>query len=849
MTAYTDTELTAAVEQFVRAETTTRRDPLGPLDTSHAFTEVVAFASSTFVNDPGAVFYLLSLAANKLNQSVLTLRQYVQTVQDAIEDLGRYQKKVTRTSLLEDAASALLDVESILSRKDTLATGPLARYNQALDKFVRTSLQDNIRKLDTSCSHGQYALAMSPAEAQQQLSVTLPLLKTLHAQILTQAQYLAEGLAIFVALDLTKYAAQEAVQKIRKDLRALKAQLDGLSEQDAIAQARTAYLNITSGRSVLNTLSAFNDPRQPLIEGTASNTFRAQAGYLAGTTTGVPAQVTLALTPPYYIIPGVEDEVVLAVDSGSTQVATLVPADSASLTGSVDETYTIGAGTDSLSFTVDLTTQVTVSLTHGTRTAAQIAADIAAASPLLDAAAITITTPLSDTVTVVQVSSTSYGEYSALEVTPQTADDLATMALLGFTNQQFSRSRFMDAKTLKTQLLAQLSGITCQIEPLRFESGTSAQLSYSGTYEITIDVDEVDGTIEPNDVLVLLDGKNAGHYRVASAVLAGASWVAIVTLPFRSLAAADTTGLTWELRRDQVTLYSATDALASQLDIGSSAQDANTTLGLTAGGQSVGQVNGLTISEDGMLRSVLSYSVEAGDTVMLTGGLSDYERTVTAIADDGYHVVLSSAIPNTVNDVYFRFDYAGLDAYEMFQDAIDDWLQTAEQSVYSELRELERALNPLLATKNPTKDLLNAAAVALGQVETLYDQTMGLGAVLEQFVVTPDDAVDALMDMLIERGLDRARDLLLAGRFDSFFALSQHEASYRGNLLERSRQVARDDLPEPTDDEALLDWQFEQSFDDIDAELDFSDADDEEDLLQTDDIPTEFEEDLFLGET
>ena len=59
----------------------------------------------------------------------------------------------------------------------------------------------------------------------------------------------------------------------------------------------------------------------------------------------------------------------------------------------------------------------------------------------------------------------------------------------------------------------------------------------------------------------------------------------------------------------------------------------------------------------------------------------------------------------------------------------------------------------------------------------------------------PVEAVDTLLRSFRENGADRAIDLLLDCRFAEFFGLKEAEASYAGELAERMRELAREDLP------------------------------------------------------
>jgi hypothetical protein len=119
--------------------------------------------------------------------------------------------------------------------------------------------------------------------------------------------------------------------------------------------------------------------------------------------------------------------------------------------------------------------------------------------------------------------------------------------------------------------------------------------------------------------------------------------------------------------------------------------------------------------------------------------------------------------------------------------------------------ELNRFLNPLLVNTNPTGVQLNDARSFLltmvgvlsasGAVLTASPEDATLEAALEKYSVEPVPEVDTLFKTFKEKGSDRAIDLLTEGRFTSFFGLSLDSASYAGDMQEKMRLVARQDLP------------------------------------------------------
>lgn len=153
--------------------------------------------------------------------------------------------------------------------------------------------------------------------------------------------------------------------------------------------------------------------------------------------------------------------------------------------------------------------------------------------------------------------------------------------------------------------------------------------------------------------------------------------------------------------------------------------------------------------------------------------------------------------------------------------------------------DLNRFLNPLLVNENPTDVQINDAKNRLMELVAVLDVVGAvladtsveatLEAALDGYVVEPVAEVDTLFRTFKEKGSDRATDLLTEGQFTTFFGLSIDGASYAGDMQEKMRVVAREDLPVrkvDRDDASssrqvveVEDTDFEYSKDDIDDVL------------------------------
>lgn len=145
-----------------------------------------------------------------------------------------------------------------------------------------------------------------------------------------------------------------------------------------------------------------------------------------------------------------------------------------------------------------------------------------------------------------------------------------------------------------------------------------------------------------------------------------------------------------------------------------------------------------------------------------------------------------------------QFDYDALSV------GCTTWLNRRE-NLEAYFTELNRQINPILVSKNPTPvQIADAAAALEAQGKFLTNTLAGAlgGSVddtvetsLGKLVVTPVPQIDTLLKTYKEKGSDRALDLLLAGSFDTFFSMTPEESSYAGTMQLALQGVARGDLP------------------------------------------------------
>jgi len=952
MSNFTDLELKDAVSKFVKSEIKTLRTDLGPIDVDYVYDEVKEFAASTFLYDSSSIFYLLSLSANRINRDVLLGIEYLEEMITAIGELGRDTKKITQTSLLEDAASSLSDVERSINEKNVVGSSQFNRYNRNVDRFINNSLLPNVRRFSGQSFPNLYEISRTPQEARTYLKNTIPALKEIHGNVIDEVEQVRQSLSELISLNLPIIAVKNSARNVRLDLRSIKKELDAEDVDGAIGLARDAFLRINAGKAVVNNLMNFNDPREVLMSSSSSSSDRAAAVYPSNSST--PAKIISAYSGPFHIIPSAQDEFLLSANSGLEQSVTLSPLPPASISGYLGETfdihtaqkanlscsagpYTIPASpnnvfeiyVDGLGYRVTLTSgsrtaaQVTaevnlatkingdpgtfddvatalddsgtlkfehdtlgdgsivigeqntlnssLGLTDGrdsnddthpdyeqsrgvdannvirflvddinfvevslsqdiAKTASQIASEIVAASALIDAEELEVEASPSN-IKVLKVSSKSYGDGSFIALSPNTQIHLDCMETLGFTENQESRSSYVSSDDV-AQDIDTMGGVSSYAVDEILSSGDSGTAEYTGLlYRLSLPSGSLSGNENTYNKLRITGGPNTGWYPITDVEILPSREYVYVGRPFNTSTGDGSQNQAWEIHQNSVVIESDDVSTFSSLVPGLG--NANAELGIQT--QAVGSVSGVRITDGGSYLRFSRYDVRAGDILTLVSPVSSV-HTITEVADDGYRLEVDPEVPSDLVSNQYKIENSGLTAYNQFIEDLNNWESTElEPSKFEEnLNELERVLNPILIYSKPSAALRNDASNSCSTLKSIYSS---LSAILASYSVSDIERIDALLDMLQERGLDRAYDLLLLGYIEDFFNLNKDSASYGGNLLEKMRSVAVNDVPTGRASfEDNMDERLVSTHEDPDADLDFSDQDNESIISELDDL-------------
>jgi hypothetical protein len=830
MAGYNDTEITEAVSKFVQSNIRINRDALGPVDIDSKFSEVLRLFSSTLVYDPNAVFYIIYLATNKLNVDVELAIEYVEDLEEAITEMGYYAKDVTRTTLLGDAAAALLTVDQILTDKSVISSRAFTRYQQAVDEFIQASLEPNIKQSGEVVRTAQLA--------RQASATTISNLSTAYSSILTKLSQIRSMLDEFNGLNLGVLSIQSSVQKVRDDLRTLQAQFESTAttRDDKIALCRAAYLSLASGKAVLNNFLSVTDPSEPRL---LSSTSVAGRPAIAVGEDGefTPASITGTRSAPWEVETGAADELKIAHDGEAEQTYTFIPPAQPNITASYRVSYDIVTGVNDL-LEID---GLVVTLDPGTGlSAANVSADIEAKTSTAYTAAVVVVGGLDH----VNITKNTPGATEIIMTADNGDPDIIrdTYATVGFYEGQSDSSTGLSAAEA-VQQINEAGYISAEIVRTLYESG-DADGEVIDTVTIELPEGSVADTDHAGDMLLIRSGLNAGYHRISSIVKVGGSPDSVTVesyTPFKTTGV----GESWIILSENLKLTSLATDLTTALVVGDGTGNSlNDIMGFVDDTEVVGSTSGFRAKEDGLDLDFSQLDIVVGDVVRVV-------RTVGATTESTEHEVLELSSSNQQLELYpylgtdwsiysFRILSAAAVAYADFISYLDEWYSWLDTTEFSDdIFELERVMNPLLANKNPSIAQLNDARNTLLSLKHLltYSLPYGLTEVLTEYWVALVPRIDAALKMLKERGLDRAYDLLMDGKIAEFFGMDKDDASSSAYMLKTMRSVVQSDLRVSKLDEDADDTILTDSLVGTDPDYDYSDADADENVKLLGEIP------------
>lgn len=223
--------------------------------------------------------------------------------------------------------------------------------------------------------------------------------------------------------------------------------------------------------------------------------------------------------------------------------------------------------------------------------------------------------------------------------------------------------------------------------------------------------------------------------------------------------------------------------------------------------------------------------LELGDYLEIYNSDPSTPSLVTKVLSiDTGNKLLEVETPIPVNQATVNFSVTNVLPFARIRKAVkqnfDDvsaslktWLELPTTVPLRVFRELDAAINPVVANTPPS---MAQASVPKAKLDTLLSLIDSLEGYLGVYAADVVAEVDSLIKGFLQKGMDRAVDVLLSGDFATFFGLSMDTSSYSGNLQYALREVQKTDYPVRKDNrvnsEDVVEEQTLASLDDVDFE-------------------------------
>jgi hypothetical protein len=219
--------------------------------------------------------------------------------------------------------------------------------------------------------------------------------------------------------------------------------------------------------------------------------------------------------------------------------------------------------------------------------------------------------------------------------------------------------------------------------------------------------------------------------------------------------------------------------------------------------------------------------IKIGDKVK-SGGVEI--TTVSSVSEVEIGLIgVNPEVPNPTSYAEFSIESADYLAYQEFINSLETWW--SEFPYKENLNTLDLLINTVLRSQSNS----DRVSSVYNAINNLRDELIGIGSVYElidAFSVRPVQSAISAMKALADRGLDRARELLLQGRFDEFFGTTSRTASHGSAFLDAATTAVVQDLNENNAAKARFSAVYKRRAgdwtEDVDPSVNFTDT--EEDL-------------------
>ena len=387
MSNYTSEEVQAAVEKIVRSSVRHPTGILGERQIETAFSDLQEAAAGVYILYFNAPFYTLFLGARRLLDLVTSQANTALALIDAVSTTNRLTTPVSDLSPLANARAALLELEAAVTGRtqgfENIQKVPaFRRYAQNLNSFLDTVGPNIKAPVPVSPSAGPSAgtgqpssvITDTPSGARLKIPTLARQLRDQHDELIRRATLLAKGMEDFASLNLPRIAAQGVISRSRQVLDDHYTALSAQDENSRLNNLRDVVLDLLTQQPLVEKYGAALAPSEFITTtGTA-------AAFSDSTHLATPAHIDSEWFGPYAVLESAHF-IKFTMDGGVPFEFPLPLAYVADIVGTLREPFAIDSDRDLLRIVFDDPTlpvleTFNVPLTHGTRTAAQVAAQI-----------------------------------------------------------------------------------------------------------------------------------------------------------------------------------------------------------------------------------------------------------------------------------------------------------------------------------------------------------------------------------------------------------------------------------------------------------------------------------------
>lgn len=329
---FTDAQIQEAVEKFLLGNIAASQVKGGARDTTQAHADLLGYVASAFLLDPDAYWYVVWLAKNRARARVREALAQVELFRAAAASGGRAYRNIKSTGDLVSATVALQDLSTGLTVGRIRGAAPpaLQRAQSALTRFVRQHLAVNV----VSSSGEVLGTAQEGGDA---ASSALEALSEVQGNLLLECEALIDASTDVAAMHMPSYVATSLIERVQVRVTEITA---ALSSTTQASENSAAFLDLLAAKTLLGAITSFRSPTRtrtavvdaaPSVCAPASFSISGGPWFLAPGTAlglevnGVPVSIPLPSSRPVLSAASVDptllsptDEVSISLDHGAS---------------------------------------------------------------------------------------------------------------------------------------------------------------------------------------------------------------------------------------------------------------------------------------------------------------------------------------------------------------------------------------------------------------------------------------------------------------------------------------------------------------------------------------------------